>query len=299
MATGSEFTTWESYFWPGTEVLRNLAGIRSAPALSQFELDASTARAASLNPAPGVPLFGLQHLQAIHKHLFQDVYPWAGELRQVNIAKGGSHFARSERIESYGTLLAARLAQENHLRGLPKAQFVARLAHHYSEWNALHPFREGNGRATRAFLGQLCNQAGYEMDLTRLGTLSAQQWSLAAAASFNGRMGPMQSVLDTAIRPLIAHAFEHLDPVAARTQHPELIPVYLKLEALEKELQDRYGVSAQHTQNTLDKVRQVILHCLDNGQRVAQVMSPGPGSSPPSPTDSTAQPAAAAHRPRL
>jgi cell filamentation protein len=268
MTESSSSSAWKSYFWPNSQVLKNLPGLRSAAALSQFEHDASTLRATTLEPNTVRPPFSLRHLRAIHKHLFQDVYEWAGELRHVNISKGGSQFARAERIESYGTLLSAKLAGEDHLRGLPKNTFVERLAYHYSEWNALHPFREGNGRATRVFIGQLCIQAGYEFDLTRLHDISAQQWSAAAAASFNGRMEPLKGIFEQVVRPAAAFAFEHLNPVAAQIKHPELTPVYQKLDTLKVELLSRYGVAQDQAQVTLKKVTKVVLEGLESGKRI-------------------------------
>lgn len=103
--------------------------------------------------------FDLDHLQAIHRHVFQDVYAWAGELRQINLAKGGSVFTDGRQLEGEGARVFGALAAEKHLRGLQKAAFVERLAVYYGAINTLHPFREGNGRATQTFLRQLARQA--------------------------------------------------------------------------------------------------------------------------------------------
>lgn len=56
------------------------------------------------------------------------------------------------------------LAKENQLKGLDKPAFVERLAHYFGEFNAAHPFRDGNGRATHEFFGQLACEAGYELN---------------------------------------------------------------------------------------------------------------------------------------
>lgn len=121
----------------------------------------------------------------MHKHLFQDVYAWAGDLRIVDISKGGATFALSHYIESEGRKISADLSGENNLRDLNKTQFVHRLSHHYGERNALHPFRQGNGRATREFLGQLARSSGYELDQTRIDNRKGQ-WNESARRSMLG-----------------------------------------------------------------------------------------------------------------
>ncbi|MDP3653532.1 MAG: Fic family protein [Rhodoferax sp.] len=89
----SRYDGSDSYAYPGTEVLRNKADIRDQIALDAFEADATAVRMLELidNPVQGV--FDFQHLCAIHRHLFQDVYHWAGEMRTVDISRGNSRFA--------------------------------------------------------------------------------------------------------------------------------------------------------------------------------------------------------------
>ena len=76
----------DPYVYPDTRVLKNKLDFRDAQALDQFER-----RMVAQRIAEGVPSgdFDLRHLQAIHHHLFQDVYDWAGQVRAVEIAKGG------------------------------------------------------------------------------------------------------------------------------------------------------------------------------------------------------------------
>jgi len=106
----------------------------------------SKLRIEELREKPIAGKFDLEHLKAIHAHVFQDVYEWAGKTRTVNISKNGDAFAQPAFIESAGKQLGAAIAKENNLQGLEKPQFVERLALYYADWNALHPFREGNGR---------------------------------------------------------------------------------------------------------------------------------------------------------
>lgn len=88
---------------------------------------------------------------------------WAGEPRTVVIGKGGSLFALPAYIAPYAEQLFGMLTREDCLRRLDTEQFVRRAAFYLAEINALHPFREGNGRTQREFLRQLATQAGYEI----------------------------------------------------------------------------------------------------------------------------------------
>ena len=102
----------DPYTYPGTDVLRNLLDIRDLQQLAAFEANATTARLIELDAAPIEGRFDIAHLQAIHRHIFQDVYPWAGEFRTVNISKGGHLFGVAAFIEP---------ALQGVLRKLPAA----------------------------------------------------------------------------------------------------------------------------------------------------------------------------------
>jgi hypothetical protein len=84
----------DPYLYADTSVLRNLADIRDANRLNQFESDHFFARLLELHENPIRGSFDSDHLRHIHHYLFQDVYAWAGEFRTVPIAKGNSFFAR-------------------------------------------------------------------------------------------------------------------------------------------------------------------------------------------------------------
>ncbi len=157
----------DPYVYPGTDVLRNQLGLRDADALARAESDFTNARLVQLVEAPIPGDFDLAHLQAFHRHLFQDLYEWAGQLRTIPIAKADL-FCLPQHIETYASDAFGELAADNQLVRLPRKQFVERAAHHLANVNALHPFREGNGRAQRAFFSQLANEAGWELAWDRL-----------------------------------------------------------------------------------------------------------------------------------
>ena len=136
--------------------------------------------------------FDFAHLCAMHHHLFQDVYAWAGEVRTVDISRDNSRFAHAPMIEGYLRGELAKLPRENWLRGLPPAPFVARLAYYMGEINATHPFREGNGRTQRAFCALLAEQAGYFIDFESVD--QAQMYGVMIA-SFQGNAKPLEALL--------------------------------------------------------------------------------------------------------
>ena len=142
-----------AYCYPGTRVLRNRLGIRDAGTLASAERDFSSLRAAAIDKGDAniAETFDSDYLRAIHRYLFGDVYDWAGEYRTVNISKG-SVFCMWPYIGEQLDALFGMLAGEGLLEGLPPEAMAARLAFYLGEINAIHPFREGNGRAQRAFV---------------------------------------------------------------------------------------------------------------------------------------------------
>lgn len=181
------------YVYPGTAVLRNLAGLQDADTLADHEAQASTLRLAQLTALKLEGPYDLAHLQEFHRFIFQDVYSWAGELRSVPLAKPGSMFALPEHIESYATEVLRQLADERHLRGLARERFAERLTHYYAEINAVHPFREGNGRAQRAFLRQLALDAGHTLAWEHLDSHALVH---ASQCSVQGHNLPMRDLIE-------------------------------------------------------------------------------------------------------
>lgn len=179
----SRYDADDTYCYPGTDVLRNKAEITNAEDLDAFEGELSTLRSIEILENPIAGQFDLAHLQRIHLALFQDVYDWAGKIRTVDISRGNSRFANVRFIESAANDIFNKLARENWLRGLDVTALSKRLAHYLSEINALHPFREGNGRVQRIFISQLSQSAGYQLDYS---DLEQEQIYQAMELAFNG-----------------------------------------------------------------------------------------------------------------
>ena len=108
--------------------------------------------------------FTLDSMKKIHRHLFQDIYRFAGEIRNVQLMKDDTRFCQVQFIESYATSLFAEMNSEHEWDKLDIA--AKRMAYFKSELNMLHPFREGNGRTIRLFLQAYANSKGFEWNYT-------------------------------------------------------------------------------------------------------------------------------------
>ncbi|MND63256.1 putative adenosine monophosphate-protein transferase fic [compost metagenome] len=154
-------TDQDPYCYPGTMVLRNRLGLLDDKALNEAELSLSAIAASEIEFSP--PPYDLPALQRIHRQLFGDLYDWAGELRSVDIAKGGTQFCHVTRVEAEANKIFLSLANANWLEGLDRSDLVAVAAEHFGDLNMIHPFRDGNGRAQRILFEHLIINAGYEI----------------------------------------------------------------------------------------------------------------------------------------
>lgn len=191
----------DRYVDPATGILRNRLAITNAKQLDQAEADITRARLIELMESPLPGDYDLAHLRAFHRRIFGDISPWAGEIRTVEIAKG-TWFCPVRNIESYAADVFAKLAGEGLLRNRGRTEFVAGLADYYSDINALHPFREGNGRTQRAFLGQLARDAGFRVAWERL---DGARNDSASIAGFHGDNEPLRRMLDELVTPTDRH----------------------------------------------------------------------------------------------
>ena len=130
---------------------------------------------------------GLEHWRAVHKHIFQDVYDWAGKERTLNLSKVDpvetwwkSRFAPPDRIAELVGQMAGEIKAWTQLKGLRQADFTVGITKVYVMANHTHPFPEGNGRSTQTLLSQLARDAGYEL---RFANIDKRSWDIAAARS--------------------------------------------------------------------------------------------------------------------
>jgi cell filamentation protein len=186
-----DFPDWDSYFWPGTTVLRNLVGVRDQDRLNELEHMAVGSRSVELTGDPIKGAFDLEHLCRIHRHLFQDVYEWAGELRTgpqfpTTMVKAGPspesiaageydaadqhpyrYFSAGEPMISHLDTWFARLSEVREADGMNPGGFARAIAEPWGEINVAHPFREGNTRAQVVFFTQLTAACGHFLDYER------------------------------------------------------------------------------------------------------------------------------------
>ena len=186
----------DPYSDPVAGVLYNKLGLGTAAGLKAAEREITHAALILLDESPVSPSYDLPHLQEIHKRIFGDIYEWAGQIRTVAIAKGAM-FCLPQYIDSSAAVIFGELHDEDCLRGLRRDAFVGRLAHYLGEVNALHPFREGNGRAQRAFFGQLARDAGFTLAWQHLDPARNVE---ASAAIMRGDPEPMREMLDALTR---------------------------------------------------------------------------------------------------
>lgn len=184
----------DPYTYPGTDTLRNWLGITDDRTLAEAERRLTLARGAEAArltfPATA------DGYRALHRHLFQDVYEWAGQDRSVNIAKGGSSFAHVPYIARELDKRFADIRAGDALKGLARDEFFDRLGDHINEMNAIHPFREGNGRTMRHHAAQLAREAGHAI---RIASIDKTAWMDASRHGFiTGDHRPMAAVLASA-----------------------------------------------------------------------------------------------------
>lgn len=186
-------TGGDPYLDPDTGILRNKLGMNTQAELTQVETAAATSASRQWQIAPGAATYDMQHLQSIHRHLFGEVYDWAGEIRSTQLAKGGTMFAVAAYIPSEGKRVFDELAKERaELGKASPEEFAKRAAYYMGEINSLHPFREGNGRTQREFIGQLANEYGHHF---RWSGISAQEMVGASIAIHNGDPRPLEKLL--------------------------------------------------------------------------------------------------------
>ncbi|MBE7159275.1 MAG: Fic family protein [Rhodospirillales bacterium] len=193
----------DPYCYSQSEVLRNSFDFRNQADLSKAEARLTVLRLDQLQKRPVAGKFDLEHLRDIHRHIFRDVYPWAGQLRTVSMSKGASLFCRQEFLADEGKRIFDQLKRENVLRALPQETFCGRLAYYFGEINALHPFREGNGRSQRVLLGDIARQAGYQIDFRSISRESMIEISRDAQG---GRLESVVASFNAATTTLPARA---------------------------------------------------------------------------------------------
>jgi cell filamentation protein len=145
------------------DVPSNKVRLTSYADLQRRETPLALRRLVELQHKPIPGNFDATHLQAIHRYLFQDVYEWAGEIRSVTISKPDAMFPPPQHLKRSLDSLFGELAAERLLKDLSAPVWANRAAYYLGEINAIHPFREGNGRTQREFIRELAWVGGHPL----------------------------------------------------------------------------------------------------------------------------------------
>ena len=177
-------------YYPGTQVLQNVFDVRDSAEFEALEIELVALRAEE-----GIPggKFDAAHYRAIHRHLLQDVYSWAGEYRSIRTGKGGNWFCYPEYIDREMDLLFGRLDADAFKSGSASKRFIPAAADFVAELNAIHPFREGNGRTQLVFLRLLGQRAGH---LFRVESIEPDEFLAAMIDSFGSNLAPLIDELE-------------------------------------------------------------------------------------------------------
>ena len=183
----------DPYVYPGSHILKNRLGLTD-----KAKLDAAERLLTRIRASEGIPTgdFNLAHLQAIHRHLFQDIYDWAGEMRIVEIAKDGNQFIFRQFIQTGMADIHRKILASHYFNSLSLADFSQAAATILGDVNYIHPFRDGNGRVQLQYLKQLCGRAGHHLDLR---CIAAKTWIEASHHAHSANYEPMERAIQLAL----------------------------------------------------------------------------------------------------
>lgn len=187
------------YCYPDTSILINRLDIHDKDKLLTAETSLVAIRLYQLQKKPMRGNFDYSHLCRIHHYIFQDLYDWAGETRTVNIAKT-SLFCLVQFIQSYANSIFPAYFNDCMQAKDDPEEFFHVFTEHYANLNALHPFREGNGRSQREYCRELCLECGYAFDLRH--TNHEEMLSASIESLDKGSNAGLEAIFQKCITPL-------------------------------------------------------------------------------------------------
>ena len=197
MATRSGAQDPYVYPPPDDATLRNLFDERDPAVLHRLEHVEVLERYRQLAAGEVVldRTFDAAHVKAIHGHLFEDVYEWAGTYREINIWKDDRGFADANtgEIDLYLTDVH-RLVTGTAWPDLDRDGFAERAAAVFAHLNQAHPFREGNGRTSKLFMNHVSELSGFALDYAAVTPEVWNERSMLSAPDL-GRYEPVPDLL--------------------------------------------------------------------------------------------------------
>ena len=158
--------------------------------------------------------FGFDHLKSIHRYIFQDIYEWAGKVRTVEIGKGNI-FCTTRYIPDYVRTVFGSYYPKCYEARRDRDSFIRVLADNYGDLNALHPFREGNGRAQREFARCVCLECGYFIDWT--GTSHREMLSASRLSFDKGDSSAFIKIFSKIVQPIAQRGSSAADTIEITT----------------------------------------------------------------------------------
>jgi cell filamentation protein len=195
----------ETEFEPGSRgrVLRNKLGIRLSRDMEQAESEALLAvQEWAVAHFDAGHRFSAEDIATLHRQWLGGIYAWAGEYRQVNMAKGDFMFAAAAQVPRLMAEFERKeLAAHTPCEGMDEARLIQALAITHAELVLIHPFREGNGRCARLLAWLMALQAGFPpLDFSPMAGRNKAGYIAAIHAALERDYGPMQARFKAVIR---------------------------------------------------------------------------------------------------
>lgn len=190
-----EYERDDYYCYSNSSVLKNKLGIMNDKLLTEAERKITALKLAELEHNPISGELNFDYLRKIHRFLFGDIYEWAGENRKIDISRGNI-FCMHEIIDVCMNQLMDELKAEGFLNSLDRNDVLKRLAYYLGEMNTIHPFREGNGRAQRAFIRELATRNSIRLVFDKI---TPKEMIEASDKTFHHEYEMMESLLKRAV----------------------------------------------------------------------------------------------------
>ena len=213
--------------------LKNLIGIDSPDDLATAEGDYVPARREEWDAGQvsKPPAFDEAYLRALHKHLFQDIFEWAGRTRDepvrlsdgttaqmpVMYKPGSKPFLMGPFIKPELTALFTGLKAGKYLKGLDRDAFANKAADVFTRLNTIHPFREGNGRTQRTLICDIAIAAGHKLDFS---VVSSERNIDVSIRSGDGDLEAMRRLFREIATPERVEALRFAQQSLARNNFP-------------------------------------------------------------------------------
>ena len=194
----------ETQFQAGSNkrVLKNLLGIKSKRAMDgQEAIKLFHASLWAIERYPVNHCFSANDIKQMHKQWLGEIYPWAGEYRQVNISKGNFTFAMAAQVPR----LMAEFERDVLAKFTPcnftnEEDVIEALAITHCELVLIHPFREGNGRASRLLTTIMTLQAGLPiLNFSGIAGKAKQTYFAAVQAGLSRDYEPMKKIVSKVV----------------------------------------------------------------------------------------------------